>query len=499
MMKYQTFLKQASSLSKPLIGILFGFNLFFISYSFQKHAAFQTNGFDLGIWDQMTWNTLQGRPFWLTQHSDTINGLSDHVELILLLIFPLYGLYNGPELLLILQSLLASLGALPIYWFAKSRLGTEKAGLVFASVYLLYPALGAALTFDVHSLTIAVPLLTYALWAMYMRYYRLFITMACLALICKEDISLLIFMMGLYILLQQRAFKLGLMTMVGALTWFFIAVFVIIPFFREGESEYIYRYNEWGDTISQIMINVTTQPWRVLQVIFEGDKLLYWIRFTMPVFFTALLDPLTLLLAAPLMLINTLGNYPAAYQLDLFHNSAPLAAYVVFASINGVVRIIEFAKPRLKHVRPGFLQNLLLIMVFVVTLVYQFQFGHTPIGRYFNWPIVTNHHQTAKIMLDQIPPQASVASQNNLAPRLSHRPWLFVLPTTGYQEIEADYIAMDLEGNFDHHGSLVRFCDQLNELLGHPEYGLIFAEDGLLLFQRGVSDSATFEPRSPCL
>ena len=55
---------------------------------------------------------------------------------------------------------------------------------------------------------------------------------------------------------------------------------------------------------------------------------------------------LTLVLAAPILLLNTLGNYPAAYQLDLFHSSAPLAAYVTFASINGLARLIRFVQPK---------------------------------------------------------------------------------------------------------------------------------------------------------
>jgi len=494
--------KPCLKLSIPiaLLVLLISFNLFFIAYSLQKHAAFQTAGFDLGIWDQMTWNTLHGRPFWLTHHNDITNGLGDHVELILLSVFPLYSLYNGPETLLVFQSILVSLGAFPIYWLAKERLGTSSAGLVFAIVYLLYPALGAAVTFDVHSLTIAIPFLTYALWAMHTKRYRLFAVVAILGISCKEDMSLLIFMMGFYILIVQRNFKVGLTTMVGSMLWFIAAIFIIIPAFRpDGGNEYIYRYAEWGDSTTEIIINIVTDPWHVIQVITAGDKFFYWIRLTLPVFFTSLLDPLTLILAAPTLLINTLGNYPAAYQLDLFHNSGPLVAYVTVASINGLARIIKFAEPKLKYVRAGFIRNLLLIMVLAVTLAYQTQFGHTPIGRYFNWPVVNEHHQRAKRMLVQIPPQAVVAAQNNLAPRLSHRQWLFIPPDLSYKEIQPEYIALDMHGNFDLHGSIKRYCDQLDELLINPNYGLIFAEDGLLLFQQGVDDSATFTPMSPCL
>jgi uncharacterized membrane protein len=482
-----------------LLIIVISFNIFFIAYSLQKHAAFQTAGFDLGVWDQMTWNTLHGRPFWLTHHDDIVNGLGDHVEFILLLVFPLYGLYKGPETLLVFQTIIVSLGAFPIYWWAKERLGLATAGLVYVLVYLLYPALGAAVTFDVHSLTLAVPILTYALWAMFTKRYRLFVVMTILAMSCKEDISLLIFMMGLYVLIVQRNYKVASITMVGSITWFIVAIYVIIPAFRPGGgNEYLYRYIEWGNSTSEIMINVITNPGRVIQVISAGDKFFYWIRLTLPVFFTALLDPLTLILAAPTLLLNTLGNYPAAYQLDLFHHSAPLAPYITMASINGLAGLNNFVEPKLKYVRPGFLRKLLVIMILLVTISYQVQFGHTPIGRYFNWPIITEHHQNARKMLYLIPPQAIVAAQNGLAPRLSHRQWIFILPNLAYEQMQAEYIAMDMQGNLDLHQSIVRYCDQLHDLLSDPSYGLLTADDGLLLFKRGAANAVTFRPMAPC-
>lgn len=469
-------------------------------YSLQKHAVFKTAGFDLGVWDQMAWNTLHGRPFWLTHHLDITNGLGDHTEFILLLVYPLYGLYNGPETLLVVQSIAVSLGAFPIYWWASTKLASQAAGLVYVLVYLLFPALEAAVVFDVHSLTLAVPFLTYALWAMYTQKYRLFAVAAILAMGCKENIPLLVFMMGLYILVVQRQRKVALITMLGSALWFVIVIYLVIPTFRpDGGNEYIYRYAAWGNSTGEIMLNVIAQPWKVIQVITAGDKLLYWIRLTLPVFFTALLDPLTLLLAAPILLLNTLGNYPAAYQLDLFHSSAPLAAYVTFASINGVSRLLRFAQPRLRYVRSAFLKSLLIIMIAMVAFVYQFQFGHTPIGRYFDWPVVTPHHQLAREMLLQIPPGVPVAAQNGLAPRLSHRQWLFILPNLSQGQVQAEYVVMNMQGNLDLHESIPKYCNQLNTLLTTPDYGLIFAEDGLLLFKKGVPDSATFNPMPPCL
>jgi uncharacterized membrane protein len=218
----------------------------------------------------------------------------------------------------------------------------------------------------------------------------------------------------------------------------------------------------------------------------------------MPVAFTAFFDPLTLLMALPTMAINTLSSFPPNYQLDRFHYSATVVPFVTAASVNGLARLIKFAEPKFRHVRVGFLRNALLAMVLLVTLAYQMQFGHTPIGRYFKWPAITERHHKAEAMLAQIPPQAAVAAQNNLVPHLSRRQWIFILPKLAHQDKQADYIALDMHSNPYPYSFIEEYCAQISEFLASPEYGLIFAHDGLLLFKRDAPDTATFEPMSPC-
>lgn len=484
-----------------LVVIIIIYSLFFAAYSLQKHAAFQTAGFDLGIWDQKVWNILHGRPFIITTQASVEISLGDHVDPIIgLMLAPLYGLYPAPQTLIIVQVMLVSSGALPIYWLAHRKLRSELAGLIFAVIYLLFPALEGAITFDFHGLTVATPLLAYALWAMNERHYRLFWVMAILAMACQEDMPLLTLMMGLYIVGIQRNWRVGGVTVAGSLLWFVLANFLIIPILSSGfgDNIHLYRYKALGDSLSQVIITVLTRPDLIIQQVFAGDKRFYWIRLTVPTAFTALLDPFTLLMALPSLLINTLSTYPPNYQLDLYHSSAAVVPFVVVASINGLARLIRFAKPKFKHASPGFLRNALLAMALLVTVAYQVQFGHTPIGRYFRWPIVTEHHYRAERMLAQIPPQAVVAAQNNLAPRLSQRQWIFILPNLSLRDKQPDYIALDMRSSLNPYHFVEEYCAHISEFLASPDYGLIFADDGLLLFKRDAPDTAFFKPMPPC-
>lgn len=486
--------------SYGLLIIIIVYTVFFAAYSLQKHAAFQTAGFDLGIWDQKVWNILHGRPFIMTTQGSMEISFGDHVDPIIgLLLAPLYGLYSAPQTLIIVQVILVSLGALPICWLAQRKLRSELAGLIFAVIYLLFPALEGAITFDFHGLTAATPLLAYALWAMNQRHYRLFLAMAILAMACQEDVPLLTLMMGLYIVGIQKNWRVGGVTVAGSLLWFALANFLLIPVFSlGGDNIHLYRYEALGDDFSQVIITVLTRPDLVIQQAFAGEKRFYWMRLTVPTAFTALLDPFTLLMALPSLLINTLSTYPPTYQLDLYHSSSAIVPFATVASINGLTRLVEFAKPKLKYVSPGLLRNALLAMVLLATLAYQVQFGHAPIGRYFKWPIVTEHHHKAERMLAQIPPQAAVSAQNSLVPRLSQRRWIFILPKLAHRDKQADYIALDMRSSLNPYHFVEEYCDQISEFLASPDYGLIFADDGLLLFKRDAPDIVTFEPMSPC-
>ena len=480
--------------------IIIIYNIFFITYGLQKHAAFQTAGFDLGIWDQKVWGMLNASPFVITTQAETNVSLGDHVDpVVLWLLAPFYGLYDSPKTLIIVQVVFVSLGALPIFWLARRHLRSSGAGLAFAAVYLLFPALGGALTFDLHAITIATPLLAYALWAIQRQHYRLFMVLAILAMGCQEDVPLLTFMMGLYIAGVQRQWRVGSAAMAVSLLWFALANFLIIPSFSlEDDNIHLYRYEALGSSTGEVILTIITRPDLILEQIFAADKKLYWLRLTMPTAFTALFDPLTLLMTAPSLLINTLSTYPPSYQLDRFHASAPLVPFIVVASINGVARLVNFAGPRFKHVKPAFIRNSLVVMVLIVTLAYQVQFGHTPIGGYFEWPVVTEHHRQTRAMLARIPPQAALAAQNNLVSHVSQREWIFILPKRAQQGREADYIAIDMTGPLYPYDYIETYCADVQEFVTSPLYGLIFAGNGLLLFQRNAADTATYVPVPPC-
>ena len=473
---------------------------FFSVYNLRKHAAFETTGYDLGIWDQKVWNIFNGRPFIVTLMTEVENNLGNHVDPIAIFVALLYWLHPGSQTLIIIQVVIVSLGAIPIFLYAKSKLHSDFAGLVFAGVYLLFPALESAVCFDFHGITLATPFLAFALWALYLKKYRLLFLFIGLAMACQEDVPLLTMVMGLYIIVMQRNWRVGGIIMLISGLWFIVANFWIIPTYSLlGEDIHIYRYEYLGNSLDQIIKTIVFRPWFVIQQAFTGEKYNYWLRLTMPTAFVSILDPFTLLMAVPRILINTLSTDPPSYQLDKYHSSAVIVPFVVVAGINGMNTLIRFLTQHLRQVKLSFLRNVLLIMVFFVTLIYQMELGYTPLGqRFYKWPQISEHNQTAQTMVSKIPPDAAVAAQNNLVPHLSQRQWIFILPKISHRSKEADFIVFDMEGSLIPYKYIGEYCQQIEELLSGTEYGLIFSEDGLLLFERNALHRASYVKLPPC-
>lgn len=500
--------------------VVAGFAVFFSALALAKHAAFQTHGFDLGNYDQTVWNTVRGRLLVCTNWPPFGESrLAFHVEPILLLVAPFYLLHDGPETLLVLQAVVVGLGAWPIAQIARRRLGSPWAGPLFAAVYLLFPALEAGPTFEFHAVTLAATFLAMAFHCVEERRFRGFVIWGVLASACKEEVSLLVAMMGLYVALRQKRWKLGLVTAAVAAAWFLVAVQVILPYFNPtGESAHLGRYGYLGDSVPGILTNVLRSPALLWEAIGEPSRLAYLWRIPFPVGYLALLAPEVLILALPTVAINVLSMFGLMHVLDFVHYSVPVVPFVVIAAIHGSERLMVLAGRLLAKVRRGFLFFVLAGYLAFVSLFYHRVFGHTPLARSFQWPEITAHHRVGLEVLGEIPPDAPVSAQMSLNPHVSQRRWVFVFPE--FQQ--ADYIALDVLANRDNEFSLSppsgdgqiqpryfnpalaqdEYLRLVRELLDGPGWGVVAAWDGFLVLKRGAPegtpDDAFYEPFLGC-
>lgn len=499
------------------------FSSYFICYVTHLHAAYATNAEDLGIMDQAIWNTVHGQILHQTicntiaetncAGSDGIIRLAIHVEPILFPISLLYLLWPDPRTLLVLQTIVVAAGAYPAFWFARLRLRNELAAVVIALLYLLYPVQQQATTDDFHAVTLTASLLLFTFYFLYTRRTGWIFAFAFLSMACKEEIPLVITMFGLWSILFQRYWRVGLTLMLIGLLWFCLAFYVVMPHFSPtGQPLLISRYTDLGQGPAQAIINIFHNPKAFLQQhVLDKDHLTYLHILFSPALDLPLLAPWVVIIAVPSLLINMTSSSKDMYS-GLYQYNAEIVPILIIATVEALVVIFWLVCLIRSHWKltqeknrqdlrdayssffsiwqhADFMQGCVLVGVLGLVLFRStwsdiFYHGHLPFSRGFSWPAPSTHTKLAKQFIDKIPPDTSVSAQSELVPHLSHRSAIYLFP---YEANQAEYIFLDVTSDVYPYYSFHDYLQAVKNTLSSGQYGIIAAQDGYLLLRRGLT------------
>ena len=543
---HSSFIIHHSSFRPPLLLLVLLMLTYFTFsglYASQRHLAFETGVFDTGVYTQPLWNYNHGRGFAVSTIED--NGplrWATHVEPILFLIAPLYALLPDPRTLYWLQAGALTLAALPMYALARRRLQSEWVALVIVLAYFLLPATQSVTLFDFHAVTFAplfllsaIYFLDRALAAQNVSFwlwpeqeppvdkassfiihhssfsYALSALFFLLALSTKEDISLHVFMIGVYLLLLRRRWQEGSVLIAVGLIWFYVAFQVIIPAYRTGGGDSIYAawFETLGNTPLEIALSPITAPDKVLALIFRPGSLPALLMITLPLALLPWAGLPLFGLAAPSLAFSLLSQNPTLRQLETWHYAAPMLAFIMLGAIDGLARVSHYATrlrlrqssnatttpnpqhpttsigPQLPNSTNSINSQLAILTLLLLTtsLTYHYFRGYTPLSQLFVWPEVTAHHDLGRKIAATIPPEASVLAQAQLIPYVAHRDKLGIW--SGPLITDYDYIWLDLShpklpNRFDAHGDLVI------GLIYEHAFGAVTFDDGYLLLKKGA-------------
>jgi len=140
---------------------------FFLVIGMSRYWGYMSSINDLGVFDQVVWNTLHGNFLQTTINpfGTSINWLGFHFQPVLLLFVPLYSLSSSVEWFAIAQAAALALTAWPIFLLAQHIFKSEKSGFIWALAYLANPFLLSSGTWDFHPITLAVPFIALGLLA----------------------------------------------------------------------------------------------------------------------------------------------------------------------------------------------------------------------------------------------------------------------------------------------------------------------------------------------
>ncbi|PKN48661.1 MAG: hypothetical protein CVU63_04390, partial [Deltaproteobacteria bacterium HGW-Deltaproteobacteria-20] len=159
-----------------LAGALF-YALFMSYMALRLHWRLETRAFDLGGYDNLFFNALSGHPFRCPANvmpTGDWSSLKGHAELSIYVLLPIYALYPRAETLLVLQSTLIGLAAIPLYLTVARHTPRILAAAV-ALCYLLFPSLHGANLFDFHMQPVAI---FFVLWVIYFLDSRRYVWLA---------------------------------------------------------------------------------------------------------------------------------------------------------------------------------------------------------------------------------------------------------------------------------------------------------------------------------
>ncbi len=201
----------------------------FSGLSLNAHYTLATRTVDLGLYDNIFFQSSHGNPLGCSFLKGESH-LSAHFDPILVLLSPLYRLWPNAEFLLVLQAVWCGAGVVPAFLLGRYQLGSRLAGIVWALVYALHPALHGANLYEFHSLTLLMPPLLLALhFFLSKQMLGYYITFGFLLLI-REDVSLLMCFVGFYGLISgdRRMARAGWITIIISLSYFVLVKSMIM-------------------------------------------------------------------------------------------------------------------------------------------------------------------------------------------------------------------------------------------------------------------------------
>ena len=394
-----------------LAALVLAFVLVYCLIGLFRHWQFDSNGFDLGVFDQAVWHASR-----FEAPASTVSGfgnvLGDHFSPILFTLAPLYWIAPRPETLIVAQAVLFALSLLPIARFVRRRLDATPTFLLCAACGLFW-GLQRAAAFDVHELAFAPLLIAVALVAVDERRWGLLWTAAAGIVLVKEDLIPLLAFLGLYLFLSGER-RRGLTLATASVGAFVLVVGVLVPSLSDKGYQHAGSFSAAIERPWTIPVMLVTPPAKLYTV-------LMWLA---PFVFLPLASPLAILLVA-FVLVRLLSASPTHWSIH-FHYSAPIAPLLAMSAADGLSRIASrvHAPAARRRVVTGMSAACLLLSLFLP--------GNQPLWDLFEAEHYesTDVHLAGRRAIATVPAGASVVAQGIAVPHLSQRPRIYMLKPT---------------------------------------------------------------------
>jgi uncharacterized membrane protein len=385
---------------------------FFVVYAammagvgFERQLALETRAFDLGIFAQAVWNTLQG-DFLFSSIKENINLMGDHVSPILLVTVPFYAIWSDPRMLVLLQAIAAASSFFPLALIARDKLRDRSLVLIFLLMFFFFQPMRAALHEDFHPEVLAEPFLWWAFLFLDRKQTGWFILSLLIAVTGKENFLGIAFAFGFYAFVWKRLRVLGILVMLGSSGLLIWETKWLIPHLTG--SSYFY-----GGNYSRMLADPVHG---ILLKLLSPGSLEYVFKIFLPFLFFPFFHLPTLVLVFPVLFQNLLSANGAMRSFN-YHYVTGMTPFLFISTIFALARLNDQKVWIRKHL--GWIGFLLL---FVGVL------RSGPSEYWYFWNIHshrTPHTEMIREKLGKIPRGARVLTHNTLVPQACNRKYIY--------------------------------------------------------------------------
>jgi uncharacterized membrane protein len=389
---------------------------FFLWVSLLRHWAFESHGYDLGIFTNAMWNLTHGNGY-VSSVKGGINLFADHQSPLFWALAPFFWLFPRPEALLFAQSFGLAAGGPALFYLARRRFGAEHwAPAALPWLYWSYLPLRNANAFDFHPEVFMLPLFlwSFAAFASETRWARGLGLLALVAALgAKESAAVVAVGIGIaWALIGTEGARRGrwpgiLLAGAGVVLFFFDVK--VVPRIFGADYPYLGLYQRFGSGIADVLLAPFTQPGYFFSQVLNPARLNFLFWTLAPLAFLPLFDWRAALAALPayLMLFLTAGDQRV---LITFHYGIEPASALFWALPLGLA---AFAR------RFGWKRTGLWMLFWALAAL-----GPSEAGRVRSYSPSVHDRWLAAEVVPCLNAEAATAASDKLIPHLATRAWI---------------------------------------------------------------------------
>ncbi len=376
------------------------------------HRGLGTSAYDFGLYDQGIWLLSRFESPFVTLMGRNLFG--DHSSFILLFLVPFYWFDPPTSFLLVVQSVVIALGAVPLFWYAKRRLQSGPFACVIAMAYLVHPAVVWTNLENFHPDAFLGPLVALVLVSAAERRWRVYWVAVVLALLVKEDVAFVLVPIGMFLAFRGEK-RRGALTAAISLGVMGLMLLVVMRSFTGVAFRNSWRIPFGG--FGGFARTLVTKPWDVVSHLVSDTRPRYLWQVFAPMGFVAILAPGALVTSLGVVGVNLVSTFWYQYQVQ-YHYSLVIVPCLSFATTEAIFRMkVEFRRS-------------LVWFVGCCAVVCAYLWVPLPFARtdYQSWSPSSPQVVATAEMFALIPRDASLAAYHPLTAQLARRREVYSFP-----------------------------------------------------------------------